>query len=118
MDEREWVKRVFTGDLLRTWATDAPLDPRKAVAITLGELYELADRTPEEEIADSRDLEVLIYVPCIPINKAEASTMMAMINFIEDGTMYAGYTRDELAVLPGGPQINVIVSDPTDTSFH
>ena len=50
MDDGEWVKRVFTGDLLRTWATDAPLDPRNAVAITLDELCELADR-PEEKWA-------------------------------------------------------------------
>lgn len=109
MDDGEWEKRVFTGDLPRTWATDAPLDPRNAVGITLGEMCELADR-PEEE-TDSRDAELLIYVPRIPINKAEALTMLAMINCIEDGTMYAGYTDAELAVLPGGAQISVTVSD-------
>ena len=43
MDDGEWEKRVFTGDLPRTWATDAPLDPRNAVGITLGEMCELAD---------------------------------------------------------------------------
>ena len=114
-DDRERVKRVFTGDLLRTWATDAPLDPRNAVAITLDELCELADR-PEE--TGGSEAEWLIYVPCIPINSIEARTMMAMMNCVEDGTMYAGYTNDELAVLPGGAQFSWTVVDPTDTSFQ
>jgi hypothetical protein len=114
--ESEWVKRVFTGDLLRTWATDAPLDPRNAVCITVGELWELADR-PEEEM-DSRDAELLINVPRIPINNAEALTMMTMINFTKDGTMYAGYTVDELAVLPGGAQMSVIVGDTSSQQKH
>ena len=87
----------------RTWATDAPLDPRNAVGLTLGELCELADR-PEEN--GGSDAEWLIYVPRIPINTVEARTMMTMMNCIEDGTMYAGYTNDELAVLPGGAEFS------------
>jgi hypothetical protein len=105
----EIFARVFQGDVPRTWATDAPLDPRNADATTLGELHELADR-PEEEM-DSRDADLLVKVPRIPINAAEARRMMGMINCIADGTMYAGYTNDELAVLPGGAQISVIVND-------
>jgi hypothetical protein len=89
----EIFARVFQGDVPRTWATDAPLDPRNADATTLGELHEL------------------VKVPRIPINAAEARRMMGMINCIADGTMYAGYTNDELAVLPGGAQISVIVND-------
>ena len=104
----EIFARVFQGYVPRSWATDGPLDPRKAVRTTLGEMHELADR-PEE--CDACDADTIVFVPRLPTNPHEAMGMLGMINCDADGVMYAGFTNDELSVLPGGAQISVIVSD-------
>jgi hypothetical protein len=101
MDKETW-RALFRADkgVLRTWATDpVPLDPRKAVTITMLRLYELADHA--EEMEGTEDADMPIRVPRIPSDVTEALRMLPLINYA-DGCMYAGYTADELAVLPGG----------------
>jgi hypothetical protein len=88
----------------RSWVKGDPLDPRSAVVITVRRLYELADRALEPEIIPEAGED--IHVPRVPIHVAEARAMMAML-MLADGRMYAGYTDDELTVLPGGAQIRM-----------
>jgi hypothetical protein len=94
----------------RGWMKSDPLDPRSAVVITVRRLYELADRALEPEIIPEAGED--IHVPRVPIHVTEARAMMAML-MLADGHMYAGYTDDELAVLPGGAQIRMTVDPRT-----
>jgi hypothetical protein len=99
--------RLATDQINRGWAKDKPLDPRNAVTITVRELYALADRLLEPELTPEANEE--IGVARIPTNVAEARAMLAM-SMLADEQMYGGYTAAELAVLPGGAQVNW--SDP------
>jgi hypothetical protein len=98
MEDESREARIWRGDVLRTWATDSPLDPCKAIAVPLRELYELADRIMED---DDPDADVPVRIPRIPINVAEARAMLVMFN-CGGGDWYAGYTNDELEVVGGG----------------
>src|SRR5215471_8594917 len=99
-------------DQPRSWVTSHLLDPRNAVGITVRKLYELADRPIEEAIIPEADEEILI--PRIPIHVAEARAMMAMLMLADGGVMYAGYSGDELALLPsGGAQIRTVLDPHT-----
>jgi hypothetical protein len=100
----------FTDQIERSWAKGKSLDPRDAVIITQRELYALAKCSLEPEIIPEADEP--IHIPHIPINVAEARAMLAM-SMLADRGMYAGYTNNELAILPGGAQISV-----TERSFE
>jgi hypothetical protein len=92
--------------------TGDPLDPREAVTITVRKLYELAGRSIDPSVISEADEE--IAVPRIPIHVAEARAMMTMCMLANRGAMYAGYTDDELELLPdGGAQIRKILDPRT-----
>jgi hypothetical protein len=95
---------VFTDQIERSWAEDKPLDPRDAVIVKVRKMYALADLPLEDSITPEADEHIL--VARIPTNIAEARAMLAM-SMLADECMYAGYTNDELAVLPGGAQIEM-----------
>jgi len=96
----------------RSWVTGDPLDPRDAVTITVRELFQLAERLMEPEIVPEADEE--IQVPRIPIHVDEARAMMAMLMLADGGCMYAGYSNDELELLPGGgAQIHTVLNPHT-----
>jgi hypothetical protein len=97
-------------NLPRSWVTGDPLDPREQVTITVRKLYELAGRPIDPSVIPEADEE--IAVPRIPIHIAEARAMMTMCMLANRGAMYAGYTDDELELLPdGGAQIRKML-DP------
>jgi hypothetical protein len=110
--ERE---QVFTEQIERSWAKDKPLDPNNAMIVKVHKLYALADLVLEEEIVPEADEDV--HVPRIPINIAEARAMLAM-SMLADERMYAGYTNGELAVLPGGVQVEVSASPGATTAVR
>jgi hypothetical protein len=112
MEDEDRFERIMRGDVLRTWATDPPLDPRKAIAITWRELYALADRENHDPGADE-----VVHIPSIPINARKALAMLATTNLAGNGGMYAGYTDAELGTV-GGAQITVTVERISDRWEH
>ena len=95
---------LSTNQTSRDWAKDKPLDPRNAVTITVEKMYALADRPIEPELIPEANEE--IGVARIPISVTEARAMLALA-MVADEQMYAGYTDEELAVLPGGAQVEL-----------
>jgi hypothetical protein len=104
-DDGDRFERIMRGDVLRSWAADTPLDPRKAITITMRELYELAGKNLEDYDPDADEP---VHIPSIPINAREALAMLATTNMAGNGRMYVGYTNDELKVV-GGAQIEITV---------
>jgi len=72
------------------------------------------DRPLEPEIMPEADGE--IGIAHIPSNVAEARAMLTM-SMLADGCMYAGYTNDELAALPGGAQIKMAIDDDGEVTM-